>query len=362
MRLNVLPVLVFAGLLLLSQSNTKSKVRIIHADYNQGRKENNEQLRILKGSVHVVKDTIQMFCDSVYYYEQRNVWELMSNVRVSNGHRKIKANKIIYFPDDDLTECLGNVRASSAKDSLFSRRLIYNLKKKDAKANGDVYLWSKNDNAIVTGQKGYFNDAQSFFRVSQKSHFLQIDSASKDSFQVFSEILEYYGDTLSYAYALDSVKIVQGNFLAHCDSAWYYNKSQTAWLKGNPIAWIEKSELTGTVIKAQFDSTTLKHIDVLGKGQAKTLQDSSETEYNILKGKTLEFFIEEKKPKLVIARDNATSLYYLSEQNDKGVNYSTSDSIFVFFKEGELDSIEIMGGAEGIYYPDTYKGERVFGN
>ena len=179
-------------------------------------------------------------------------------------------------------------------------------------------------------------------------------------FQVFSEVLEYYGDTLNYAYAVDSVRLSQGDFLAHCDTAWYYSRSEIAWLKGNPIAWVEKSELTGTVMKAKFDSTDLKHIDVQGNAKAKTLQDSSETEYNILTGKSIEFFIEHKKPKLVIARNNASSLYYLSEQSDSGINYSTSDSIFVFFNEGELDSIEIIGGAEGTYYPDTYKGERKF--
>jgi len=362
MRLSVLPVLLFAGMMLLSQSQSKSKIRIIHADYNLGRKVDNQQLRILRGSVHVVKDTVQMYCDSAYYYEQRNVLELMGRVKVNNGHRIVRANKIIYFPDDDLTECLGNVRATSTNDSLYARRLVYNLEKKDATASGDVYLWSKKDYTEVTGQHGYFNDANSYFRVSKNSHFTQIDTASQDSFQVFSEILEYYGDSLNYAYAVDSVKISQGEFLAHSDTAWYYNKTEIAWLKGNPVAWIEKSELTGTLIKAQFDSTELTHIDIIGNARAKTLQDSSETDYNILTGKSIEFFIEEKKPKLVIARDNATSLYYLSEQNDKGTNYSTSDSIFVFFKEGELDSIEIIGGAEGIYYPDDYKGERVIGN
>ena len=239
---------------------------------------------------------------------------------------------------------------------------MYNLEKKDASASGDVYMWSKDDFTFVTGQYGYFNDTRSYFKITENSHFLQIDTTTQDSFQVFSEILEYYGDTLNYAYAVDSVKISQGEFLAHCDTAWYYNKSEIVWLKGNPIAWIEKSELTGTVIKAKFDSTDLKHIDVNGQAKAKTLQDSSETDYNLLTGKSIEFFIENKKPKLIIARDNATSLYYLSEQNDQGVNYSTSDSIFVFFKEGELDSIEIMGGAEGTYYPDSYKGEKTLDN
>jgi len=362
MRFSVLPLFLFAGFLLVAQSTSKSKIRIIHADYNLGRKANNEQLRILKGSVHVIKDTVQMYCDSAFYYEQRNVLELMGRVKVNNGQRTVKANKIIYFPDEDLTECLGNVRASSPKDSLFARRLIYHLEKKDAKANGDVYLWSKKDLTVITGQHGYFDDAKNYFRVTDNSHFMQIDTAARDSFQVFAQVLEYYGDTLNYAYAVDSVKILKGGFLAHCDTAWYYNKTEVAWLKGNPVAWFDKSELTGKVISAQFDSTDLKHINVTGKAQARTLKDSSETDYNILKGKKIEFFIENKKPKLVIARDNATSLYYLSEQNDSGINYSTSDSIFVFFKEGELDSIQIMGGAQGTYYPDSYKGERVFGN
>lgn len=362
MRFCLLPALLFVGLILMSQSQSKSKIRIIHADYNLGRKVNNEQLRILKGSVHVIKDTVQMFCDSAYYFEQRNVLELLSNVVVNNGSRKVKANKIFYYPDDDLTECIGNVRATSDQDSLYTKRLVYNLDMKDATATGDVYLWSKKEKTIVTGQQGYFNDTRSYFRITENSHFMQIDTTTQDSFQVFSEILEYYGDTLNYAYAVDSVKISQGDFLAHSDTAWYYNKSEIAWLKGNPIAWIEKSELTGSLIKAQFDSTDLKHINVSGQAKAKTLQDSSETDYNILTGKSIEFFIENKKPKLIIARDNATSLYYLSEQNDQGVNFSTSDSIFVFFKEGELDSIEIIGGAEGIYYPDSYKGEKALGN
>ena len=260
MRFIVLPLFILVGLLLMAQSQSKSKIRIIHADYNLGRKVNDEQLRILKGSVHVIKDTIQMYCDSAYYYEQRNVLQLLSNVKVNNGSRVVRATKILYYPDDDLTECIGNVRATSIKDSLFARRLVYNLKKKDASASGDVYLWSKKDFATVTGQYGYFNDAQRLFRMTKNSHFTQIDTTTSDSFQVFSEVLEYYGDTLNYAYAVDSVRISQGDFLAHCDTAWYYNKSEIAWLKGNPIAWVEKSELTGTVMKAKFDSTDLKHI------------------------------------------------------------------------------------------------------
>ena len=119
--------------------------------------------------------------------------------------------------------------------------------------------------------------------------------------------------------------------------------------------------MTGKRIKALFDSTKIKNINIYDDAYTRTLSDSLKNEYNILKGKAIELFIEEEKPKLVIARYNASSTYYLEEETEKGMNYSTSDSIYVFFKKGELDSIEIIGGAEGVYYPDSYKGVKLGG-
>lgn len=350
----------FIFLWLIILANTQSKLHIIHSDYNIGRKVNGQQLRILKGSVHVRKDTVNMFCDSAYFFETRNVLELMGRVIVINGKRKIQARKIIYFPDENVTECLGNVRASSPDDSLYTKRLLYNLKVKEATANQEVFLLSKNDNVIITGQNGYFNDAANYLKISQNSYLMQIDTAKNDTFQVWSKTLEYYGDTLNYAKAIDSVIIKQNNFTAHCDTAWYYSKLERSLLRGKPQVWFDKSELTGDFIDAEFDSSALKHIDIRGNARAKTLHDSARSEYNIITGKKLEFFIKDKNPSLIIGRDNASSIYYIDQENDSGSNYSTSDSIFVYFKEGELDSIRIVGGAQGTYYPDIYKGEKSF--
>ncbi len=359
MRFLTIPFLLFIAIIIISQSN--SKIRIIHADLNLGRKVGNEQIRILKGSVHVVKDTLHMFCDSAYFYESRNTLELLGNVVVDNGYRIIKAKKIIYFPDDDLTECTGSVRASSKTDSLFTHRLIYNLSKKETSAYDSVYLWNKNNNVFITGKNGFFDETANYFRVKDNSYFLQVDSATNDSFQVLAQKIEYFGDTLNYAYAVDSVTIWQGKLKAVCDTSWYYSDSEVAWLRGKPITWFENNELKGTEIKVTFDSSKVERLNVFGEAQAITMNDSVKNEYNLLKGKTIEFFIKESQPELVISRLNASSKYFLSQEADQGSNYSTSDSIYVFFKSGELDSIEIIGGAEGIYYPDSYKGERKFG-
>ena len=234
MRLLLIPVFIFLAIILIAQK--ESKLKIIHADYNLGRKVNDKQLRILKGSVHIVKDTIQMYCDSAYYYEDVNRLELLSRVRIINGKRTIKSKKVIYFPDDDLIECLGNVRASSPQDSLFAHRLVYNLAKKEAITSGDIYLWSKTDKSYLTGQKGYFNEDDNYFRITENSHFVQIDSVSSDTFNIYSQILHYYGDDQNYALAIDCVQIVHSRTRQNCGTIYYESKRTKAFGSN----WIEK--------------------------------------------------------------------------------------------------------------------------
>ncbi len=341
-------------------ARSDSKITIIHADYNIGKKVNGQQLRVLKGSVHVVKDTINMFCDSSYYYDSRNILELFGRVKVINGERTIRAQKMKYFPNKDIIECDGNVKVTSSKDSLFTQSLVYNLKKQDASVAKEVYLLSKAEKVVITGNYGYFNTQTNYFRVTETGHFTRVDSANGDSLQVWAEKLEYFGDPFNNTLATNNVSIKQNNFKAKCDSFWYFIKTEKSILKGKPNVWFDKSELTGDIVNATFDSTAIKNIYIVGNAVAKTMKESSTTDFNILTGKSIEFFIKDRQPQIIKARNNASSIYFLEDETESGSNYSTSDSIFVYFKQGVLDSINILGGAQGTYYPDTYKGEKSF--
>jgi hypothetical protein len=100
---------------------------------------------------------------------------------------------------------------------------------------------------------------------------------------------------------------------------------------------------------------------VTGDAVARSIVDSVSEKTNILKGKEIELFIEHKKPQMIVSKINAISIYYLEEDGaDQGTNFATSDTIFIYFKQGELDSIDIIGGSEGVFYPQNYKGEKAF--
>ncbi len=347
------------SLIPLQEKNT-SRAEIIHADRNIGLKENNEQIRILKGSVHLRKDTVNIYCDIARYYELRNYIKLEGNVLIDNTVRKLKAKQVYYYPDNDSVHCINAVRVYGVKDSLYANQLFYNLKTERSKAVDSVAIFDKKEKVKITGNTAVNNPENYLFSVSSNSFFSQIDSANNDTLKIFSDILSYYNFENSYAKAIDSVWIYKSNFKSFSDTAWYYKDDEKAILKGQPKVWIDLTVMTGNKITALFDSTKLKNVFIEGEARAISYTDSAQKEYNLIKGKSIEFILKNEEPKLIISRNNATSVYYLEDQNDEGVNYSTSDSIFVFFKNGELDSIDVVGGSEGIYYPSSYKGKKAF--
>lgn len=352
------------GLFILSTLVFASNDRLdlIHADKNIGKKTGNEQLRILSGNVHFVQDTLNMFCDEAIFYETREKLEFKGNVVIDNRERKIRADKIVYYPNTKLAVCTGNVKITGEKDSLYSEYFTYNFESKDASGRDNLYIFDRENNVQIWGHRGVFDKNRNYSMVEQNARLMKIDTAASDTLIIKGRILEYFDvEDNRRAVARDSVTILQGGLKAQCDSAVYFPDQEIGWLKIKPMAWYENNELSGIEMKVQFDSLKIRDIFVYGDGIAKSLADSVNGKYNELKGKSIEFQIENDKPKTIIARDNAISLYYLKEkENDQGSNFATSDSIFIHFKNGELDSINIIGGSEGIFYPENYKGEKEF--
>jgi hypothetical protein len=135
-------------------------------------------------------------------------------------------------------------------------------------------------------------------------------------------------------------------------------KEEKIYLRIKPVAWQEQNEMTGAVINLELDSLEIKDIFIHQKAHLKSLADSVSTKYNHLRGKSIQVSLLDRRPYRITARNNASSVYYLKdEENDQGINSASSDSIIIFFEQGEVDSIAIIGGVEGIFYPSDYKGD-----
>ena len=353
--------LLFTLLLCTSGLLAQSKgLELLHAEKHVGKKVNGEQLRIFEGNVHFQQDTIHMWCDRAVMHEQQEKIDFEGRVKITNGRSTIRANKIEYWWASRQSYCYGHVRIKTEEDSLYAEYLEYNFKSGEALARDHLYLFNRENLTHIWGQQGFYRPEEKFSQVAVNAHLLKVDTSSTDTLNIFANVLQFYNQKQDRrAVAMDSVTILQGNLKAICDTAIYWLDKDMAVLKHRPRAWYRDSFLKGLEMEVYFDSLRLKQITLLGQAEARTLADSLTGDEDVLKGKVIHFFIKNKKPERIFAIDNASSLYYVTDENaeDRGVNFATADTIKIFFEAGKLDSISIIGGARGTYYPEAFKKE-----
>jgi lipopolysaccharide export system protein LptA len=243
-------------------------------------------------------------------------------------------------------------------DSLYAENFIYEFRGGDAEAKENLFIWDKESNARIWGDVGRYNAERRESHIIGNARLHHNESTQSDTLIITSRLMSYYGEDPKRALALDSVRIFKGGVSASCDSATYFVTDEMVTLRLKPVAWQGASEMIGKEIDFTMDSLKIDQIFLYTKAQISTLADTVENKYNVLRGKSIQVSLGEGVPERIIARRNAISIYRIEENKIKqGTNSASSDSIIVHFKEGELDSISIIGGTEGTFYPADWKGE-----
>jgi lipopolysaccharide export system protein LptA len=331
---------------------------LIHADKSTGQVINGERIRILSGHIVAYQDTLRMYCDEATFYEDRAQIIFIGNVLIFDGHHKLWADKILYFTDLRYAECYGHVRIGGVNDSLYAEKFVYQFRERNAEGEHNLFIRDKQNDVSIWGDAGKYIYASRYSMVTGHARFRQISADQKDTLLITAKKLEYHAIPPKRAYALERVNIYKDQVKATCDSATYLIPEELVKLRVNPLAWQDQNEMSGKAIDLHLDSLKINQININEKAHLKSVVDSTQKKYNHLRGKAIQIELQKGEPQRVLARYNATSVYVIMEDSlNQGTNSSSSDSILVFFKTGEIDSIAIIGGIEGIFYPADYKGE-----
>jgi hypothetical protein len=181
-----------------------------------------------------------------------------------------------------------------------------------------------------------------------------VDSSGNDTLHIFARELTYAFGAERVAIARDSVIILRGDLKAESDSAAYLIDQQRVFLESRPKAHQKNNELTGLQIELDLTGMKLRQIWVRQEALAISIEDSLTNKVNRLTGKEIIATIADNRIRQIVAYDNARSQYFLKDKGViQGVNSASADTIRVYFVEGEVDLIEVQGGSEGVYKPDS---------
>jgi len=343
-----------------SQSEPSDRLELIHSDVSRGIVRDGIPLKILEGNVHARQDTLELLCDRAVYNELKKILHLSGNIRLSKGRDTLIAREVRYFEESKVAIAEGNVQVFRPEQRMQSDYLEYHYDSDQIRARGNLFLQDFENMVYVTADRGEYLPDKKCTYVKQNSHLWRIDSTSVDTVHIFSDQLTYYFGETRRAVAKDSVHIYQNELHAVCDSGIYFIDEDVINLESQPKAMQKNNTMYGHQMQLVLQDRELKLIRVSGNANAISVVDSALEKKNRLEGKEIIMYITDRKLEKIYAVSNARSFYFLKEkEEDRGINVASADTIKAFLKDNELDSIAVIGGAQGTFYPHDYKGKIV---
>lgn len=338
-------------------SQTGSRLELLHSDVSKGMILGDRKLRILEGNVHARQDRLELFCDRATYDERDKIFTLKGNVHLYRSQDTLLAKEVRYFEQTKIALAEGNVKVYRPGQEMYSDFLEYHYDTDKVRATGNLYMHDRKNLVYITGKNGEYIPELKYSFVKEKAHFWRVDSSTTDTLHIYSKKLEYlFGDSRR-ALAKDSVKIIQKNLHATCDSAIYFLDDDIINLEVKPSAVQENSKIYGKRMQMFLENQELKLIRVSEEARAISIIDTALRKENRLEGQEIVMYISNRELTQLQAISNARSYYHLKEgEENRGINAASADTITAFFLKNEIDSIAVIGGAQGTYYPQDYKG------
>ncbi len=291
--------------------------------------------------------------------EKDNVMvNLIGNVTFRHGDLSLRSSRAVWYRTAGQVVFIDSVRIEDPDQVLTADKVTYHRSSRKVVADGNVELFSKKEDAKITGGHGEYNRIDKFVRFDQSPSLTLKPDKGDSTIHVTAEFMEYYVDE-EKGTAKERVHISKADMTATCDQATWMNKENRIILTGNPEAQKQNDRLTGEAMDIIIQDEKLREIKVEGNARASHVEviDSPRriTRESFLGAKSMVFFLEDERLKQVQASGNATSLYYPeyskeSEENqatDK--NVASGDTIDLFLHDQRLNRVLVKGGAMGTY-------------
>jgi len=215
------------------QENKGKRIEIIHADFTNSDQNEVPGAIILTGNIQAQHDSLHIFCNKAYFFQNENYIKLFGNVNlIQNDTLSLNSKYAEYNGKDGIAYAKGNVIMRSPDSSLTSETVYYD------KNNGVVYY---NDNATIVNRLNTLKSkVGKYFTADQRFEFRNKVVLTNPENTIKTEHLDYY-EVPGHAYLFGPSTITNKDNYIYTENGFYDTRNDIGKLiKNSHIIYKEK--------------------------------------------------------------------------------------------------------------------------
>lgn len=232
-------------------------------------------------------------------------------------------------------------------------QLFFDEGNKYYKAISNVIMTAKNEDIIIIGDEGYYDRKNGISKVYGRPVMKRILEA--DTFYVAADTMvaiESEYDSLKRVLAYHNVKVYKEGLQGIADSVAYFMQDSTIYFYNDPVMWNNKNQITADSINLEISEKEIKKMNLTSN--AFLASEDSLQNYNQIKGRYMEAFFKENEIDHIDVNGNGEILYFALEEGDSvlmGMNKIFCASMQIRFKEMKLNSFSVYTNPEAQFIP-----------
>lgn len=311
------------------------------------------KMMYFKKDVHLLSPEREMFSDTMNYHTEKKIVYFTGPTKIISESGTIYTEDGQYDTQAKLSNLNARNRLENEEYIMEANEMIFSQNGNAGKAWGDVFLYSKAENIILTGDIMLFGGDNG--RSKLWGHTLMLYPMEEDTLYMradtlISETIDSTEQKKILGYR--NVKIYKKDMQGKCDSMVYNSTDSMITFFKDPVIWAEKNQMTADTISIQMANGAIDKVfmDI----NAFIISKDTIGNYNQVKGRHVVAKFDSVFIRQIVIDGNGESIYFALKEEDLsviGMNRVLCSNMTLDFTDKDLRFIHFYVQPDAKFIP-----------
>ncbi len=288
------------------------------------------------GPTDIISDDNYIYCENGWYDTEKDISQFSENAYLLKNDQRLKGDSMYYNRNLAYGEAFQNVEIfDSARNIIIKGHY--------------AIMYEKTEESLVTDSAVFIDVSESDTLYMHGDTLRSLPDTLRplpDSLMSDTSVIPYKRIKAYY-----KVKIFRSNMQGKCDSLTYTTLDSVFKMYVNPVLWSDQHQITADFMKMYTGNGRIDSFQTYDNSFIVSQVDTSK--YNQIKGKDMVGYFKDNELNKIDVYGNGQTIYYPIDEDDEivGVNKASSSNITINLLDQEIDRIYFLNKPEAVFMP-----------